>query len=234
MRTRLLLVLFLLTGIVSAQKEGRSYNMFWAGYYSYIQLNSKWNINSDVQHRTRDGFETQSQSLIRTAAVYKFNDVFTASAGAAHFRFYITNDLTRGEWRPWQEVGVSNGFKKFKLSNRFRVEERFNQVVIRSEPTKDYRFNWRFRHKIDLEFPLPHSDAHASSFGLGNEFMLNAGKSIKYPFDQNRTLFSFNYQLAKHVKVQLQYIYILQYVPSNDATDKVSVFRINIHHNVDL
>jgi hypothetical protein len=234
MRTKTFLVVFAFVGILSAQKAGRSYNMFWGGYYNYIQVNSKWNINSDIQHRTRDGFETQSQSLIRTAAVYKINKVLTASGGGAHFRYYITNELTRGEWRPWQEIGASNGFGKFKISNRVRVEERFNQVAVKNVITDEYRFNWRFRYKVDLEFPLPHQGTHPSSFGLGNEFMANAGKIIKYPFDQNRTLFSYNYQVTRNVKLQLQYIYIVQYIASTDAIDKVSVFRINIHHTIKL
>src|SRR5436305_628890 len=222
MRTTFFLVLFFVNGVLNAQQAGHSYNMFWGGYYNYFQLNSKWNINSDIQQRTKDGFKTQSQSLIRTAAVYKINNVFTASAGGAHFRYYLTNTLTRGEWRPWQEIGASNGFGKFKLSNRVRVEERFNQVAVKNVVTNDYKFNWRFRHKIDLEFPMPSDGLHASSIGIGNELMLNAGKIIKYPFDQDRMSLSYNYQVCKSVRLQLQYIYIIQYVASTDALDKIS------------
>jgi hypothetical protein len=225
-------MLFFLTGVASAQKTGHSYSMFWGGYYNYIQLNSKWNINSDVQQRTRDGFETQSQSLIRTAAVYKINDVFNVSAGGAHFRYYLTNTLTRGEWRPWQELSASYGFGKFKLFNRFRIEERFNQAVIKNKPVNDYKYNWRFRYKVDFEFPLLHQGAHPSSFGIGNEFMLSAGKIIHYPFDQNRASVSYNYQILKNVRLQLQYIYIIQYIASADALDRISVFRINVHHTI--
>jgi hypothetical protein len=235
MKAKILFVLMIIAGISRAQKEsGRSYNMFWLGYYSYVQLNEKWYINSDIQHRTRDGFETQSQSLIRTAAAYKINDLFTLSAGAAHFRYYIKNDLTRGEWRPWQEISGVIRHGKIKVTNKLRTEERFNQVVVNGEVTNDYQFNWRFRYRVDVDFPLFKQNDRAHSLSVGNEFMINAGKSIINPFDQNRSSVAFNYQLSKNVRLQFQYIFIVQYVASRNAYDDISVFRFNIHHTIKL
>jgi hypothetical protein len=228
MKAGLFTLLFSVSIFAQAQNDQpRSYNMFWAGYYNYIRLNDKWNLNSDIQHRTKDGFKTNSQSLIRTGLVYKFNKTFSATAGLAHFRFYIKNDLTRGEWRPWQEIAASNVIGKLKISNRIRTEERYNQKVLSGAPINEYNYNWRFRYKIELEFPLG-----GHSIAIGNELMLNAGKTIKNQFDQNRTYISYNLRVRKNVKLQLQYLFIDQFQASLNNYDRISVIRFNIHHTI--
>lgn len=233
MYLRSILVLLFLSGTLFSQTDnGRSYNMFWFGYYNYTKLNAKWNVNTDIQHRTRDGLEIQAQTLIRTAAVYRINKWLNVSVGGAHFRYYIKNDLTRGEWRPWQEFGANSEYGKVRIGNRLRSEQRFNQIVINDEITNNYRFNWRFRHKIDVEFPLFKTKERMHSLSLCNEFFINAGKTIVNPFDQNRSFVSFNYQISKNVKLLFQYMYIIQYVQAKNNYDKVSVIRFNIQHTI--
>ncbi len=235
MRSSVSIFFILLTGNFLAQKEsGNSYNLFWLAYSNNVQLNSKWNVNTDIQHRTKNGFETQSISAIRTALGYKVNRVITVSSGAAHFRYFIKNDLTRGEWRPYQEMLANLDFGTVKITNRVRTEERFNQVVVNDVLTSNYKFNWRFRYKIDLEFPLFKQDERVHSLSFGNEFMINVGKTIVNPYDQNRSSVSFNYQLSKNVKLQFQYIYIVQYIASKDNYDRISAFRLNFQHTVKL
>ncbi|MDZ4663736.1 MAG: DUF2490 domain-containing protein [Bacteroidota bacterium] len=216
----------------SQSDNGHSYNMFWCGYYNYTQLNSNWNVNTDIQHRTRDGFEIQGQTLIRTAAVYKINKLLNVSFGGAHFRYYIKNDVTRGEWRPWQEFGLNSFYGKVRVGNRLRAEQRLNQIVKVVEVTNDYRFNWRFRYKVDVEFPLIKQKERTHSVSLCNEFFINSGKGINNPFDQNRTFASFNYQLSKSLKLLFQYMYIVQYVKAQNNYEKISVIRFNIHHTI--
>lgn len=231
MRTQFFLVLFFFVGVLNAQKENaRSYNMFWFGYYNNTSLNNKWNVNTDIQHRTKNGFDIQSQTLIRSAAVYKINKALSISAGVAHFRYYIKNDLTRGEWRPWQEFGLNSEYGKVRVGNRLRSEQRFNQIAIGENVTDNYRFNWRFRYKIEVEIPLIRKVEKMHSLSLCNEFFINAGSTIVNPFDQNRSFFSFNYQLSKSVKLLFQYMYIVQYSQLQNGYDKISVVRFNIHH----
>ncbi len=233
MNLRYIFVLLFVSGSLFSQTDnGRSYNMFWFGYYNTTQLKGKWNVNTDLQHRTKDGFEIQSQTLIRTAALYKLNKLVNVSLGGAHFRYYIKNELTRGEWRPWQEFGLNSSYGNMRVGNRFRVEERFNQILNGEEITNDYKFNWRFRYKIDVEFPLIKLKERKHSVSLSNEFFINSGEGIINPFDQNRTFVSFNYQLSKSVKLLFQYMYVVQYTQSQNNYDKISVIRFNIHHTI--
>jgi len=233
MKLRLVFIfIFILGSLFSQTDNGRVYNMFWFGYYNYTQLNSKWNLNTDIQQRTRDGFKTQSQTLIRSAALYKINKLLSVSFGGAHFRYYIKNNLTRGEWRPWQEFGANSEYGKVRIGNRLRMEQRFNQISINEDVTEDYRFNWRFRYKIDVELPLIKTKGNTHSLSICNEFFVNSGNSIVNPFDQNRSFVSLNFQLSNSIKLLFQYMYIVQYIQAQNNYDKISVIRFNIHHTI--
>lgn len=235
MKNIALLYFILLTVNFFAQNDvGRSYNLFWLNYSNSIQLNSKWGINTDVQHRTTNGFEKQTLSAMRSAIAYQVNNFIFVSAGGAYFRNYLHNDLSRGEWRSHQELLTTLDLGKAKIINRIRVEERFVQVVFHDELTNNYEFNWRFRYKIDVEFPLFIQNERVHSIGLGNEFMFNEGGEIVNRFDQNRASISFNFEFSKNVKLQFQYIYIAQYISSKDNIDKISAFRLNLQHKIRL
>jgi hypothetical protein len=206
--------------------------MFWLGYYNSVQLNSKWNINTDIQHRTKNGYEIQSQSLIRSSLAYKFNEGIQISGGVAHFRHFLTNELNRGEWRPWQEISAAQQYDKFRLSNKIRIEQRYNQIVVADALTNYYSFNWRFRYKFDLDVVILKRLSKTHTLNIGNEFMLNAGRSVLNPFDQNRSYVSINYQIATNLKIQFQYMYIVQYLPSKINYDHISVLRFNLYHTI--
>lgn len=227
------IVLLLFANALYSQRENApAYNMFWFGYYNNTHLNTKWNLNTDIQHRTKDGFEIQSQTLIRSAVVYKINKLLNVSFGAAHFRYYVKNDLTRGEWRPWQEFGANSEYGKVRIGNRLRAEQRFNQIAIGENVTNEYRFNWRFRYKIEVEIPLIKKIDRTHSVSMCNEFFINAGKNMVNPFDQNRSFVSFNYSVSKNIKFLFQYMYIIQYIQSRNNYDKISVLRFNIQHTI--
>lgn len=206
--------------------------MFWFGYYSSVRLNSKWNVNTDIQHRTKNGYEIQSQSLIRPSLAYKINEGIQLSAGLAHFRHFITNELNRGEWRPWQEISstVING--KLIFTNKVRIEQRYNQIVYEGTLTKNYNSNWRFRYRFDIDYVILENLGKRHILNIGNEFMLNAGSNIQDPFDQNRSYVSFNYHIANNVKLQFQYMYIIQFMQAKINYDQISVLRFNIIHTI--
>ncbi len=209
--------------------------MLWAGYYNQISLNEKWNINSDIQFRTKNWYQNPSQALIRTGLVYKANQKISLTAGLAHFRFFITDTKTRGEWRPWQEVSYTDLIGKFQLVQRVRIEERFNQKISGTNTLNEYSYNWRFRYRIDLQYPLYKTEEKGIWVVVGNEIMINAGQNIVYNyFDQNRTYAGINYQANKNITFQIQGMLIWQLLSNGITIDNVTVFRFNILHKIKL
>lgn len=238
MKTKLAFVLAVL-GLKGFSQESvkqiKNINQVWGGYYNSVILNDKWSINSDVQFRTKDWLDHNSQALIRTGLVRKINEKLNVTAGVAHFRFYISDVATRGEWRPWQEIGWTDKYKRLKIAQRIRVEERFNQIVKNEEPIDDYTYNWRFRYKLDLQFSMISKNNRALYFTLGNEILINAGKIIKYNyFDQDRLSVGLNIELNKSLALQPQFIYIWQQESNGITLDKISVIRLNLIHKIKL
>lgn len=237
MKTQLFFALVILgTSIFSQEstKQIKKANQLWGGYYSNIILNEKWAVNSDLQFRTKDWHEHNSQALVRTGIARKFSEKLYITVGLAHFRFYITDVATRGEWRPWQELGLTEKYNKLKVSYRFRIEQRFNESLKDGKPSSSYVFNWRFRYKIDLQLPLLSKNNKAIYLTLGNEILLNAGKKIGFNyFDQNRLSAGINIELTKNFGLQPQFIYVWQQ-QSNGSLDKISVIRLNLLHKIKL
>ena len=212
-------------------------NMVWVGYFSMIKFNDKWSLNSDAQFRTRNEVKNYSQALLRTGLSYKLNEKVDVTLGLAHFRFFITNEKTRGEWRPWQEVKILDQIGKVKLSHRFRVEQRFNELVKNREAVNEYQFNLRFRYRFDLRFPLIKEKEKGINlyYILGNELMINAGNTIVYNyFDQNRLYTGINYEINKKIALQLQYMHLWQQASDGLSLNSNNIVRFNIYHTISI
>ncbi len=215
-------------------KQIKHINQVWGGYYNSVVINEKWSVNSDVQFRTKDWLDNNSQTLIRTGLVRKINEKINVTAGLAHFRFYLNDIVTRGEWRPWQEVAIRDDHKKLKITHRFRLEERFNQKTEKNYPIDSYGLNWRFRYKLDLQYQLLSiKEKKKFSLTLGNEIMINAGNEIVYNyFDQNRSSIGLLIELNKNFSLQPQFVYIWQQESNGKTLDKISVIRLNLIHKI--
>jgi len=190
-----------------------------------------------MQFRTRNEIKNYSQALVRTGLTYKVNQKIDVTAGITHFRFFINDETTRGEWRPWQELKLTDNIGKWKLSHRFRTEQRYNEIVKNSEATNEYQFNWRFRYRFDLRFPITKEKENGNNlYGLiGNEVMINAGKIITYNyFDQNRLYAGLNFEVNKKLSLQVQYMHIWQQQSNGFTLLDMNVIRFNIYHTITL
>jgi hypothetical protein len=227
-----ILVLSHVSGI--AQSDAPSYkkdNMVWIGYYNNFFISKKWSINSDVQFRTKNWIQTPSQALVGSGLAYSVNKNISLTGGLAHFRYYVNSSVTRGEWRPYEELSLKMETGKIQITNRLRIEERFDQPLENSEPVNNYRFNYRYRHKIDIQFPS-FTNKRTVYLSTGNELMLNSGKNITRAFDQNRTYAAFNFEYSRRLLFQVQYMFILQASSTSSLNDRVSVIRFNIYHSI--
>lgn len=212
-------------------------NMLWLGYYNSIIINSKWSVNSDLQFRTKNEVKDYSQALVRADVSYKLKDRLTISVGFAHFRYFLTKEKTRGEWRPWQELKLTDKVGNCKLTHRLRVEQRFNETVKNSEATNNYQFNFRFRYRLDLRYPVIKEKETGNNLFLlvGNEVMVNAGNNINYNyFDQDRLYAGINYELNKKVSFQIQYMHVWQQASNGLTLYSNNVLRFNIYHTISL
>lgn len=238
MKTKLFFGLVLFVLAVRSQEAApryRSINSVWLGYLNTTTIDEKWNVNTDIQYRTKEWLEKPSQFLVRSGLGYKLNDKVRITLGAAHFRFYLTSITTNGEWRPWQELLINDAVGKTKIAHRFLAEQRFNQKVVANKPTNDHSFNWRFRYRLEATRHLIKYGSKGISLIIGNEILINAGNSIRYNyFDQDRLYAGFNFDQNKHLTYQIEFMYIWQQQSNGITLDKVSIVRFNIFHRISL
>lgn len=210
-------------------------NAVWLGYFNSTSFKKSWSVNTDIQYRTKNGLTNANQALIRTGLAYRLKDNVRIMLGVAHFRFYLSNVVTRGEWRPWQEILLSNDIDKIKITHRIRAEQRFNEVTVNRKPSGVYNFNWRFRYRIELQITLLKREEKAISLLAGDELLINAGKTIRYNyFDQNRLFAGINIEQNKKLTYQIQFMKIWQQQNDGLTLDDISVIRINVFHKISL
>lgn len=233
MKAYILYTLLITAFAASGQEpQEKTDNLFWFGYYNSFILKSKFEINSDAQFRTKEGLSKPSQALVRSALTFKPGKYLSFSVGLAHFRYYLDDVTTRGEWRPWQEIALKASARKLKLSNRLRTEQRFNELTKNNLQTGKYSFNWRFRYKFDLQVPVFKLFNRNVSVIAGNEFMYQAFEGGQWKFDQDRIFAGLNYEQNRSLTFQVQFLYILQKQANTTLIDKYSVFRFNIYHTL--
>jgi len=120
-----ILFFFLKAGnLVSQDKIISKENQQWFQYYNQTNINAKWSWLSDVGFRWRDGFQENSQYIVRTSIGYIINPSVRISSGFAHLGFFSSNKIQRFELRPYQEINVKNTFNKISISHRYRIEQR--------------------------------------------------------------------------------------------------------------
>src|ERR1700739_1796275 len=110
MKKNIVLTLIILTvtffSSFSQDRKITNADMVWLGYFNYVKINSKFAINSDFQVRTRNS--QWYQYLGRTGLVYTLTNRIFVLGGFATFLYPQTNGLLKKEWRPWQEVMLTD------------------------------------------------------------------------------------------------------------------------------
>ena len=239
MKKKKYISLFLLIGATAfSQQKFEDVNQLWGGYYNSIKLSERFAINTDIQGRTTDWYKQWSQVLWRTGVSFKPNEKITVAGGFADFLFFQKgNKVSKNEYRPWVELGINDKCNELKIGHRFRVEDRQFQSVVNDELIGKYSSNYRFRYRIDFQYPLwkKKDSEQTVSLQIGNEVFINAGKSIIYNyFDQNRLFIGVGYQFTKQLNAQVGYLNVFQQLPQNVTFRHIDALRLFVFHNLDF
>ncbi len=234
MRQFIFTISLLLSFILGNSQVAKQERMIWSAYQNQIKLNEKWYINSDFQFRTKEWLKTPMQMAIRAGVQKKLNTNLSFASGYAHFRFFTSNLKTRGEHRIWEEITNNQIFNKLKTNERIRIEQRFIEFTNVKNNKKENNFNWRFRFKLDLSYPITKIKSSQLNIIIGNEVMLNAGKIIEYnAFDQNRLYSGLLLELTEKIQLQLLYMKLIQSSNNSTFLNKTNVIRVNFNHTIE-
>lgn len=194
---------------VLGQKSIATNNCQWIQIYGQLNIGEKWQLSSDAGFRWNDAFHDPKSYLIRAGTSYQISERFKSGIGFGHFGSIQHDSISRFEFRPYQEFVFDSTFKRVKLSQRIRLEERiFTSPAFTGQPEFVLRFRYRFMLSIDL-FSLSAKNEESRLFlQVGDEVFIHCGKGIgSQVFDQNRILAGPVLQFNKKLSLNLLYTY---------------------------
>ncbi|MFD2244615.1 DUF2490 domain-containing protein [Pontibacter ruber] len=210
----------------------------WVRYSNRLQLSERVAFVAEVDNRVfLSEFREQTFSL-RSAVRYTFHPQIDATLGFTYAQQYPQNpesDLVVPELRPQQDITLKQEIGKVKLNHQYRLEERFIRKTIEDELASGYRFNFRFRYRLQGEVPLWHGETQEVKLVVSDEVMLNAGKSIEYnTFDQNRLYGGVQWEVSPALALELGYMKWHQQRPSGSNYFNRDVARLSVSHKLQL
>tara|TARA_R110002073_G_scaffold296322_1_gene462308 strand:- start:18662 stop:19303 length:642 start_codon:yes stop_codon:yes gene_type:complete len=167
----------------------------WLVYIGSKQLNSKWNLHHEVQHRNYNAIGDLEQLLIRTGLGYNIGSRSNLLLGygyinSENFTGNGNEQITVEEHRIFQQFITKQSIGSVTLQHRYRFEQRFVED----------NFKTRFRYFLGLNVPFKDSKYYLSAY---NEIFLNGESNV---FDRNRIYAGLGYKVSKGVKIELGYM----------------------------
>lgn len=173
----------------------------WTPIYINIPATKKVKTNFEINPRIQENVTDFNQLIIRPSIGYYLTDNLSVWQGYAWVTNYIPDFVS--EQRIWQQLLHEKEFNRFKLSNRFRFEERFidniNGVPLRTR--------YMFRSQI------PFTDDKKWSFVFFDEVFVNLNSKDSGPkagIDQNRFFVGLNRKFSKSFNAEGGYL--MQYI----------------------
>ena len=245
MKKFLLLMVFVSVAFVAnsqTTKNTEHVNQIWLAYFNQTRFSNKWGIWTDFHLRTKEEFVNNfSQSIARVGLTYYITDATKLTAGMAYVSIYpseANKNVTQPELRPWQQIQWHTNYRKNKMMQYIRLEERFRRKVLNDSTLGDgYNFNYRVRYNIWYEIPLSKKGVVPKTFSLvlNDELHINFGEEVVYNyFDQNRLFVGFKYQVSERSNLQAGYMNLFQQLGSGNKYRNINAIRINYLQNFDL
>lgn len=210
--------LFLANGL-SAQRVEDSNTNLWVSHWGDQRFSEHWSFHTEAHWRRADLGATAQQLLLRPAINYHLNEQVMFTLGYSYYENYPYGEypirFSNWEHHLFQQVQLGQSIGRFRLSHRFRMEERF---IARHLPSADgpsegefdgYVYQNRFRYRVWLTLPLGQEKVEPGVFtaNLYDEVFLNFGDSQRLDYiHQNRISALLGYQVSKPFGVLLGYL----------------------------
>jgi hypothetical protein len=219
----------------NAQKQVGHQSLFWLGSVNTIRFNQKWGMVADFHYRTYDFMSHPYYYIVRGLGNYYFNENLTAGIGYGHIWAGAYTTMPHpysNEDRITEQVQSNSKTGKFSISNRWRLEQRWQQKIVNNEKTNDYRFTDRARYGISFIYS-PFKNKMLPMVTNYEEVMVQFGKEVVYnTFDQARFSFGIRQNITSKLNIDLNYMYIYQQLFSGNQYVQANTLRLYINYNV--
>lgn len=233
---------FILSALTSAQttKKIDQQSLLWTRYYNQLAIAANWSIHTEFDNRVFLKPIAENLFVFRIQGRHKINSSIEVGSGFTYFSVYTQDpnnnfDFEIPEYRAQQDITYKCNYGKILLNQRIQAEQRFINIASNVALLNGTTFSWRFRYRLQAEYPLWEKENHYLRAIVYDEIMLNAGKSIIYnTFDQNRIYAALQYGINKSIAAELGYLKSFQQRPTGvDYFDR-DIIRLSIFHKMHL
>ncbi len=235
-------IFMLFVSSLLAQKTVTTDEQAWIAVFNQTRLSKKWGLWFDAHLRLKDDYVGDlSQSILRFGPTYFLTDDVRLTAAYAYVHTFPGPghaNIGLPEHRPWQQVLWYTRYPKVRLTQSFRLEERYRRKTLTdNELGEGYNFSWRLRYNFWFYTPLTKKQFEPGGlqFLVNNEIFISFGKNIVYNhYDQNRLFVGLVYQINKQAQLHGGYMNLYQQLPTGDQFRNQHTVRVFYFHNFDL
>ena len=219
----------------TATRKVNTHSLFWLGSVNTIRFNQHWAVVADFHYRTYDFTANPYNYITRGLLNYWFSENLTAGIGYGHmWSGAMTSEPHpySNEDRITEQVQLTSKKGRFSITNRWRLEQRWQQKIIDNKKTNDYRFTDRVRYALTFVYS-PFKNKMLPSFTNYEEVMVQFGKEVVYnTFDQARISFGIRQPITPHLNADINYMYVYQQQLSGNQYLQGNTLRVYINYNV--
>ncbi|WP_298481189.1 DUF2490 domain-containing protein [uncultured Maribacter sp.] len=194
--TSVLLLLSLLQSIAQEKKE--DYLGSWSIVSGSHRIADKWSIPTEAYYGTYKLYNCYHDFYFRTGITYQPSSKLKTTIGFAFVDMepftFVGSNYNSEQNVIYEELNVNHNFRKLKIGNRFRLENRWTKAG------GDKKYDNRFRYR--LRFTHPIIKALYASFH--DEFLMNLKGNV---FNQNRIQCSLGYKITPNFKIECGYLF---------------------------
>ena len=234
MRLRILFILFLLS--LSSYGQERSeptkqinHNVHsWTGLLTTHRFSDNWGVTADLIIRRDDFLKEPGFYFARLGGGYWFNDNISLAIAYGNLWLYRPQLRDKNftlEYRFDQQLIVTSSLWKFSVTQRFRTESRWRELVEDNQ-TIGRTFSERIRYLYTFRLPISKKPS-VPQLMLSNEILLQFGKQIvNNPLDQIRLFVGIRHSLGGGVAYDFGYFPIFQQTAAGNV--------YNLNHTIRL
>ena len=204
-----------LGSLVSAESDDNG--SVWLNYFGDHRVaETPLSLHLDVQVRRAEFGRVWQQFLVQPGIVYDLNEEVKVAGGYGFMETHSYGDhplpFDLPEHRIWEQVSFSSPWLGVDWQHRFRLEQRFlgtpdgTPAGLLAE-AYDYRFENRFRYRLQTVFPLKSFGDFGYYLRVYNEIFLNFGGDVaRNHFDQNRAYVGIGRPIQEHFRCELGFM----------------------------
>lgn len=224
-------------GQVQTEKNVTDKSQVWVSLNSTIMFNKHWGMLNDLHARRTDFLKSENFYLVRGALAYATDKKELLALGYGHYWFAPSNPNFHNftnENLTYQLYQFNGNIGNVSVLNRFRNEQRWQQIMVNDSWTGATRFTDRVRYLISFNIPIFKKKTWPI-LNISDEILIQFGKDVVYnTFDQNRFFIGIKQSISPKLSFDFGYMNVYQEKKSGYQYDNIHTLRLFFYYKNDV